>query len=239
MNDRRKDRGKARKMDKYAALAVLVALRRSEESEDYVVLHGYDHGAWDFDFVVPWTKSACNLDAKLMIIGQDWSSEKFLLDPRNNTPDRVVLRQQLGQDPHLPTNKNIKCWLKYFDVTWEQTYATDVSVFIKPGRMNTKVPMSVLRRCAERYTVPQLKIVKPLMALCLGSDTFNSLRFALGKSRMRLREALQPTSHTTENGTEIYGVPHAGGLGLASYGGRLGVEPIWQQLAARFKQLNV
>ena len=172
-----------------------------------------------------------------MIIGQDWASEKFLLDPRNNTPDRIALRKDLGQDPHLPTNKNIKRWLRHFELTWEETYATDVSVFIKPGRMNTKVPMSVLKRCAERYTLPQLRIVKPVMAICLGADTFNSVRLASGKSRMHLRDAFQPKAHTVENDTEIYGVPHSGGLGFAAYKGHAVIEPIWQQLAVRFKQL--
>jgi hypothetical protein len=56
---------------------------------------------------------------------------------------------------------------------------------------------------------------------------------------MRLREALLPNEHTKDNGTEIYGVPHAGGLGTASIGGYAGVDAIWRQLAARFKQLSV
>ncbi len=225
-------------MDKNAALMELVALRREEEHEAFSVLHKFDRGVWDFDYVVPWTKSACNVDAKLMIIGQDWASEKFLRHPRNSTSDRLALRNQLGQDPHLPTNRNIKRWLSFFDVTWEQTYATDVSIFIKPENMTAKVPMAVLEHCAKKYTIPQLRIVKPLMAVCLGVDTFNSVRLALGKLPMLLRDALRPNAHTTDNGIEIYGVPHAGGSGLAAYGGHARVEPIWQQLAARFRQLN-
>jgi restriction system protein len=225
-------------MDKHAALAQLVALRRSEEHETFFVLHRFDDGAWDFDYVVPWTKSAQNVDAKLMIIGQDWASEDFLRNPKNNEPDRVALRKHLGQDPCLATNQNIKRWLNFFDIKWEQTYATDVSIFIKPEKMTAKVPMAVLERCARRYTVPQLMIVKPVMVICLGSNTFNAVRRALGEAPMRLRDALRPNAHTTVEGTEIYGVPHAGGLGLAAYGGYAQVEPIWQQLAARFRQLN-
>ena len=30
------------------------------------------------DHVVPWTISACNVDADLMLIAQDWASEDFL-----------------------------------------------------------------------------------------------------------------------------------------------------------------
>ncbi|KJC43695.1 hypothetical protein UP09_17110 [Bradyrhizobium sp. LTSP885] len=225
------------KTDKQISLSQLVALRRNEEHESYFVLHKFDDGAWDFDYVVPWTKSACNVDAKLMIIGQDWSSEEFLRNQKNNTSDRVALRKQLGQDPHLPTNKNIKRWLPFFNTTWEQTYATDVSIFIKPKKMTARVPMTVLKHCADKYTLPQLRIVKPFMAICLGIKTFNSVRRALGKSPMLLREALQPNGHTKEHGVEIYGVPHAGGLGLAAYGGRVGVEPIWLRLADRYRQI--
>jgi hypothetical protein len=75
------------KMDKHAALAQLVKQRRGEEHETFFVLHKFDDGAWDFDHVVPWTKSAQNVDAKLMIIGQDWSSEYFLRHPKHNTPN--------------------------------------------------------------------------------------------------------------------------------------------------------
>ncbi|WP_213773579.1 hypothetical protein [Bradyrhizobium sp. dw_78] len=225
-------------MDKKTALAQLVGRRRSEEHETFFVLHRFAEGAWDCDYVTPWTKSAQNIEAKLMIIGQDWSSEEALQNPIHNTPDRVALRKQFGQDPHLPTNRNLKRWLKFFDVKWEETYATNVSIFIKPAKISAPVSMSVLTRCARDYTVPQLRIVKPLMAICLGSKTFNSVRGALGKAPMKLRDALQPNSHTIEDGIEVYGVPHAGGLGLAAYGGYAKVDPIWQQLGARFKQLH-
>jgi hypothetical protein len=226
-------------MDKQDALAALVALRRTEEStEHYFALHGFQDGMWDFDYVVPWTKSASNVDAKLMIIGQDWASEQSLKDLRHNTPERVASRQQLGHDTHLPTNRNLKEWLGFFDLTWEQTYATNVSVFIKQGGISAKVEMSLLESCAEKYTVPQIRIVKPLMAICLGADTFNSVRGALGKPRIRLRDAIKLNEYVVENETEIYGVPHAGGLGMASFGGRASVEHIWRQLATRFRQLD-
>jgi hypothetical protein len=222
--------------EKHAELANLVTLRRSDESAEYA-LHKFCDGRWDFPFVVPWTKSACNVDAKVMIIGQDWASEDYLREPKNDTPERVALRDEFGQDPHLPTNRNIKRWLRFFDLTWEQTYATDVSVFIKPARISAKVSMSLLERCATKYTVPQIRIVKPIMAICLGIPTYNSVRLALGKLPVLLADAIQadapPT--TVDECTQIYGVPHAGGQGLAACGGYAKVDPIWQQLAARLK----
>ena len=66
-------------MDKATALAALINHRRNETHENYHHLHSFDDGFWDFDFVVPWTKSACNLSAQLMIVAQDWASEDFLI----------------------------------------------------------------------------------------------------------------------------------------------------------------
>jgi hypothetical protein len=227
--------------NKAAALAQLVDLRRRDRNDDFFALHEFDGGAWDFDYVVPWTKSACNLDAGLMIIGQDWASEDFLRDPKNNSPERVQLRKELGQDPHLATNKNIKRRLELFGTTWAQTYAKDVSVFIKPKKMTEKVPMSLLNLCAEKYAVPQLRIVRPVMATRFVWVSTLSIQFVSRwvKLPMRLRDALQPHGHTTDHGIEIYGVPYAGGLGLAAYRGRVGVDPIWHALAERYKRISV
>lgn len=226
-------------MNKASALYELVAKRRSEPHSAYHHLHSFDGGIWDCEHVVPWTKSACNLDADLMIIGQDWASEKFLREPKYNKPERIRGRKAAGQDEYLPTNRRLKSLLRaHFGMDFAQTYATDVLVFIKPGTMTGNVPMPDMLYCAKTYTLPQVRIIRPLMAVCLGAKTFNSLRRALGLSRLKLNEAHEPSAHTIYNGTEIYGVPHTGGLGHANSGGMERVDQIWAQLAARLIELK-
>lgn len=223
-------------MDKQAAMAMLVAKRRAEADGRYHHLHQYDGGSWDFDFVVPWTKSACRLDAELMIIGQDWASEDYLR--RNNDAKTRATRALTGQDAHLATNQNLKRLLgQHFSLCFSQTYATDVLVFIKPGGMSSSLPMRDLNYCAVTYTLPQLDIVKPRMALCLGAMTFHSVRSALGLGRLGWREACIPSAHTRMGPTEIYGVPHTGSWGTKNAGGPLAVETIWADLARRFRTL--
>ena len=226
-------------MDKATALSELVAKRRSESHNAYHHLHSFDQGIWDCDHVVPWSKSACNLDAELMVIGQDWASEEFLREPKYNTPERISARSTAGQDEYLPTNRRLKVLLqKHFGMSFAQTYATDVSVFIKPGNMTGNVPMKDMLYCAETYALPQIRIVQPAMAVCLGAKTFNSLRRAMNLTDLRLQEAWAPFAHTNYNGTEIYGVPHTGGLGHANAGGMEKVDQIWSGLATRFDELN-
>lgn len=222
-------------MDKASELSQIVAKRHAETHAAYHHLHSFDNGLWDCEHVVPWTKSASNLNAALMVIGQDWASENFLREPRYNTPERIGARKSAGQDEYLPTNRRLKSLLRaHFGLEFAQTYATDVLVFIKPGAMTGNIPMRDMQYCAETYTLPQIRIVQPAMAICLGVKTFNSIRRALGLPDLKLKDAHVPSAHTLCNGTEIYGVPHTGGLGHANAGGMERVDQVWSGLAKRF-----
>ncbi|TYL76750.1 hypothetical protein [Bradyrhizobium cytisi] len=224
-------------MDKAKALLELVAKRRRETHTQYHHFHSFDGGIWDFDYVVPWTKSACNLNARLMIIGQDWASEEFLRSPKNNKPDRIAARKATGQDEKLRTNRRLKELLeKHFSLSFSETYATDVFVFIKPGDMGTNIPKPDMLYCACKYTFPQIDQVQPVMAICLGAATFNSLREALKYPAMPFKEACEPSPHTvySRTRTEIFGVPHTGFRGESNAGGMENVDRIWARLAEHF-----
>jgi hypothetical protein len=224
-------------MGKKEDLAELISKRREDRNPKYHSLSEFDGGFYDGEWVVPWTISAYNLDALLMIVAQDWISEEYA--NKNNKPQQRKARKDTGQDAVLPTNKNLKEFLeRAFKLEFSQTYATDVSIFIKPGDMDGDVPMEDLECCAKEYTLPQIKIVRPRMVLCLGAKTFNSVRRALGQPEMKLSEARLPTSHTVCAGSEIYGVPHTGDKGTWNAGGKDKVHKIWETLAARFIDLT-
>ena len=134
--------------------------------------------------------------------------------------------------------RNLKRLLAtHFRLSFSQTYATDVLVFIKPGKMSGNVPMRDLRYCASTYTVPEIEIVQPLIALCLGAKTFNAIRCARNLPQMKLRAACVPSAHTLISGTEVYGVPHTGSWGTNNAGGLEAVETIWASLAQRYHLL--
>lgn len=73
--------------------------------------------------------------------------------------------------------------------------------------MSSSVPIRDLNYCAITYTLPQLEIVKPRMALCLGAKTFNSVRTALGLEPLTLQDACIPSAPTRVDATELYGFP--------------------------------
>jgi restriction system protein len=109
-----------------------------------------------------------------MLIGQDWASADYL-----NGPIRPYLIQ-LGYDPNLATNKNLHGLLsRHFLMPFSSTYATNAFPFIKLGAMNASIATQDMIRCAADFLVPQIEIVKPKVAICLGLHTFNALRRAL------------------------------------------------------------
>lgn len=139
--------------DKIGALKVL-AQRRHEAaagtrkdgySRDYMHIEVFHDRFYDIHpWVSPWTISACNVDSPLVLVGQDWASEKFLGRPAN-ADIRV-----LGHDPKLPTNKNLQYLLRTaFDRQLADVYATNAFVFAKPDSMGTHIPLKDLRRSVE------------------------------------------------------------------------------------------
>ena len=227
--------------DKIAALKILAQKRREAPagtrehgySRNYRHIEEFHGGFYDVHpWMSPWTASACNVDSDLMVIGQDWASEDFLMKP----PD--ALHRDLGQNPDLHTNKMAKRLLREaFARDFEDVFATNAFAFVKPGNMSTRLPRVDLARSSATYTLQEIRIVRPKMAICLGGAAYNSLRRALKHSYQAIRRANYEAPEVVLEGTEIYGVPHTGALGLNNSGGYPASLAIWQKLAGRLARL--
>jgi uracil-DNA glycosylase len=224
--------------DKERRLKALAQNRRSDVPKGYRCVSSFWNGKYDSDFVVPWTKSACNADADLMIIAQDWASKNKLKRAFNQE------MADLGYDPRLETNKGLfECLDKYMHLKFGETYATNVFPFIKPGRMSAQIPRNDLKRAATDYALPQIKIVSPRMVICLGIGTFNAIFAALaenngrGKTRRLSWGDYERMHSVTKYGqTEIYAVTHLGNLGKIRRRDKIGSE--WKKLARRLHELQ-
>jgi restriction system protein len=224
----------SKKADRLAALAQLrrhpdAGTCRDGYSRDYRRIEEFHDRYYDrHDWVSPWTLSACNVDSDLMIVGQDWASEDFLL----KDPDPKI--RQFSHDPALATNRNLKRLLQEaFGRRFEDTFATNAFVFAKPGGMNSRLPVADLILSATRYALKEVEIVRPRMVICLGIGTFNAVRSALNLRPLKL-EAIDYTGPAlTYGGSEVHGVPHVGARGLSATGGYGRSLEIWKTLAAR------
>jgi uracil-DNA glycosylase len=167
-------------VDKVAKLLDLARVRQSSRWPGYKPLIEYHQGAYECDFVSPYTKSAGNVNADVMIVLQDWSSDERL--SRELDPEAA----ELGHMPGLPTNRNLIRLLKtHFNLELGNTYGTNLFPFIKAGGLSSGIPVRDLERAASEFAVPQIEIIEPRLVVCLGLQTFNALRVALGKERLK------------------------------------------------------
>jgi uracil-DNA glycosylase len=186
-------------------------------------LADYHDGAYEKDFVSPYTASAGNVDATVMILLQDWSSDESL---RGHFDPETAL---LGLTPSLPTNRNLSRLLQeHFGLTLDHTYATNLFPFIKPGALNAPIPARAVMRAAREFAIPQMEIVRPRLLICLGLLTGNAIRRALGIEPARRLDAAiaDPFSYRD---TRVWCQAHTGGLGQ-NLRGRARVAQDWEAM---------
>lgn len=194
-------------------------------------VHEFQGGKFDTQpNVSPWTNSAKNVDSELMLIGQDWASASWLNDPIN------LKYADLGRNPNLQTNKNIDKYLKLFGLAFKDIYATNAFVFIKDGGMSSSIANKLFNECVLDYTLPQIEIVKPKMAICLGAKTLNAVRVAINSKPIKISDG--HVNFAEYCGVKIFGAYHTGGMGTANAGGNENAEYQWKQLVIEYQKLK-
>ena len=152
-------------------LSILAKKRQKDCYPGFKNLCDYHDGYYECDYVSPYSISANNVDANIMIILQDWASDEVLKEQKNDT------RMLYGYDPDRPTNINLKSLLKnHFKMYLEDTYTTNLFPFIKMGGQSGSIkPRKYLIKAAKEYAIEQIRIVKPCLVIALGVPTFNAL----------------------------------------------------------------
>jgi len=209
--------------DKYVALLELARRRQAARWPGYGCIGDYHGGVYECDFVSPYSKSASNADASLMVLLQDWASADSLQGP---VPRERIL---LGHDPMRRTNTRLKQLLrKDFQLELQDIYATNVFPFIKEGAIGATIPMRDLIRAAKEFALPQIMIIKPVVAVCLGKAAYNAVARAAGRQPAPTLANAVATPFTVGQ-TQVWCQPHPGRNGVDLVGRD------WERMAAAFK----
>lgn len=152
-----------------------------------------DYGYEFSDLVSPYTRTAGNVDADVMLVLQDWASHDALsgaFDP---------VRARYGHDPGRTTNKRLKALLRcHLGLRLEDAYGTNLFPFIKIGGISASIPASDLTRAAREFARPQVEIVSPRIVVALGSATAKALSSA-GVAHIRVpHPAARISTHDME-----------------------------------------
>lgn len=183
-------------VSKHSDLLDLARLRQTTRWAGYHGIGDYHGGVYECDFVSPYTKSARNADADVMILFRDWGSHERLCAPI----DEELLRS--GFAP--AEGRRLAHLLRtHLGLELGDTYVTSLFPFIKAGGVGAKIPSENLVFCAREFALPQVGIVSPRLLVCLGIDAFNAVRVALGYRRSaRLADAIE--DHVASGATAIW-----------------------------------
>jgi uracil-DNA glycosylase len=177
--------------------------------------------------ISPWSMSSKNTDSSVMLLGQDWSSEKHLSQPI----EKNIFTKDLGYDPRLQSNKNLHRHLKAsFNLTFKDVYASNVFVFIKPGGMSSRIPNKLMDYSAKTYAIPEIEIVRPRIVICLGALTFRCLKRNCDTMKSFTDSPMSVENpHFTLQRTMFVHAPHPGSWGTKNAGGPLKVSKTWME----------
>ncbi|MGF1688776.1 hypothetical protein L4C36_19170 [Photobacterium japonica] len=201
--------------DKRTRLAALTQRRRESTPDEAYAIGDFYFGAYETEWVSPYTKSASNLHATVMVLLQDWASNDYLAQVF-----RPALAS-LGLDPKLPTSQHLNMLLRrHLGLALNDTYATNVYPFIKKGSLSAAMTWRGILEGARRYALPQIQIIAPKIVICLGLNVFNAISVANGGVRYKRLEAAitTPFCLALENGhcCYVFAQAHTGFHGQTS-----------------------
>jgi DNA polymerase len=174
--------------------------------------------SYDTNSIGKWSDWQGNLDAKIVVIGQDWGSLKYWNDNH-------------GTDSETnPTNLNL---IKLFEVLGYQIgtifnpnpnqplFFSNAVLCLKSGTMSSNISKRCFRNCGSRFLKPLIDIINPEILITLGTAPFASILELYrpeGWNKIPpLRDVVRknPIILNSE-GLKLFPMYHCGGLGLAN-----------------------
>jgi len=163
---------------------------------------------FDSDEIGPWSRLHGDLNAKLMIVGQDWGGQQYYRDFKglddldNPTMNNLQhLLAKIGMDVSTTTYAPQKRGL----------FLTNAILCLKSGGLQAKIDRSWLANCGERFLRKQIEIVSPKIVVGLGSDAFNAILVSFGQKEMKLSDAILDKSGVPlSSTTRLFAAYHCG-----------------------------
>jgi DNA polymerase len=202
-------------MSKVAKYTQLVHLRKQFEFSNGLLNPAQiESGIYDQTHLGAWSDWQGNLDAKILLIGQDWGDITYFLknkgsDCDENPTNRTLMElfQILGIEIGSPSQPNPTA----------PTFFTNAILGIKEkGGLAGKVLPSWARESTKAFLIPLLEIINPEIIITLGTVAYNEIAFVYSLPRMPLKKLVQENPMLLKDNKRLYARYHCGRLGLAN-----------------------
>jgi len=131
-------------------------------------------GVFDSDEIGTWTRWNGDLDARLLVVGQDWG-------------DVASFERQRGLDNQSPTNKMLSELLTSVGilvgpaperVPASGVFLTNAALCLKVGGAQAQVKREWFKNCGESFLRAQIELVRPKVVVSLGERAYLALSHA-------------------------------------------------------------
>lgn len=170
-----------------------------------------DGGEFDRDcnHVGAWSIWQGNLDASLMVVGQDWGdvswhirAKGYPTDTSTTNTTLLKLLRSIGFDKlELPGKTRTP-----------DLFFTNAILCLKEGGAQSDIRPECFRNCGKRFLRPTIELVQPKVVVCLGAGAYRAVLGAWKIKARKLNDAVtdkQPVA-LSPSGPWVFAVYHCG-----------------------------
>jgi DNA polymerase len=196
-------------MDKVARYLEMVQNRKACEACTGLANPISCNQEFDSEEIGPWTLWQGNLDASLMIVGQDWGDTAYFLKNKGR------------EKPNNPTNLALAELLDSIGITIGepsdqkadrgQVFLTNAVLCLKEGGLQAKVEKDWFRNCSGKFLKPIIELVRPRVLITLGEMALRTVEEVYRLPRREFRDTVESnTGRELPNGSVLFPMYHCG-----------------------------
>ncbi|MFK7982867.1 MAG: hypothetical protein AB8G86_23000 [Saprospiraceae bacterium] len=192
-------------------------VKKRQEYQFQEGLNNPSKSGYDWNEIEPWAKWQNDLNAKIMLIGQEFSDF--------DTYKRCKGRVEIELDKYeFPTNKNIVDFFNSIGIEVGHPLApnkkaglffTNCVMGLKNGKMSGGFEDKWMKESRELFLKPLIAIVQPKIIICMGEKAIRSIGKIFRFKYKNINTHANNSPLEIES-TCIFCFGHAGGLGLAN-----------------------
>jgi uracil-DNA glycosylase family 4 len=166
-------------------------------------------GIYDSEEIGPWSQWQGNLNAELLIVGQDWGDTRYFI-------------RSSGYEPKTSrTNSTLMTLLAAVGIRIDEpskrlgrgaaVFLTNAVLCLKTGGAQAKVDASWFANCGSRFLRPTIDLIAPRVVVSLGQWAYRGISAAYSLKKMTFNAAVEKRDGFTFQGrTKYFPMYHCG-----------------------------
>jgi DNA polymerase len=163
---------------------------------------------YDSDEIGMWSLWQGDLNAKIMVVGQDWSDIKTYNNWKGRDKDTnatntnlIELLSIIGYNIKSPETSNTKNNGLFF---------TNAVLCLKKGGMQAEVDDDSYKKCMTTFLKPLIELIKPNLIISLGYKAYLGVTSLYGVKQQEDMKSAVRTLISLNKDTKLYAVYHCG-----------------------------